>query len=125
MTKPPSVLMVTAAQVLADIYLRRFERQHWDAHVVTDLGEAERKAVRLRPTVMLIDLDTIGGVVDELKRLKRLPTLMKTALIVFAQHASRVMVHDLLAAGARDVILTPHMKPTEVVDRINQHYVKN
>lgn len=125
MTKPPSVLIVTAAPVLADIYLRRFERQHWDAYMVTELGEAERKAVRLRPTVMLIDADTIDGIVDELRRLKRLPTLMKTVLIVFAKHASHALVHDLLAAGAHDVILTPHMKPTELVDRINQHYVKN
>lgn len=125
MTPSPSVLFVTAASVLADIYIRRFERQGWDAYVVSELGEAERKAVRLRPTVLMIDADTVEGIVDELKRLKRLPTLMKTNIIVFAKHASHAFVHDALAAGAHDVILTPHMKPTELVDRIITRYAKN
>lgn len=125
MTSSPSVLLVTAASVLADIYVRRFERQGWDAYVVGELGEAERKAVRLRPTVLMIDADTVTGVVNEITRLKRLPTLMKTSIIIFAKHATHAFVHDALAAGAHDVILTPHTKPTEVVDRIHSRYVKN
>lgn len=91
--------------------------------VVTQLVDAERKAVRMRPNVLVIDVASLAEAEADVKRLRRLPTLLKTTIVVLARRATREAIDELLDAGAHEVILTPHTTPSHVVEHIESKHL--
>lgn len=122
-TKAPSVLIVDASSAQGAAYARHFERRSWNVAVVTTLLDAERKAVRMRPTVLVVDVLSLAEAEADIKRLRVLPTMLKTKIVVLARRATSQQVTSLLAAGAHELILTPHTTPPHVVDHIESRYL--
>jgi DNA-binding response OmpR family regulator len=105
---------------MREIYVSRFERDGWEVDSASSLLDAERRAVQLRPSVLLVSYLVLEDVKATFKRLRSLPTLLKTSIVVTAKHLSRETVDLLLLAGAKDVILTAHITPQALVKRMNQ-----
>lgn len=122
-SKSPSVLIVDTSSVQGAVYARHFERRGWNSAVVTQLLDAERKAVRMRPNVLVIDVLSLSEAAYDVKRLRTLPTLLKTIIVVLARRVTPDHVNELLDAGAHEVILTPHTTPAHVVEHIENKYL--
>jgi len=74
----------------------------------------------MRPDVLMIDVVSLSEAEADIKRLRTLPTLLKTRIVVLAKRASALQVQQLLTAGAHELVLTPHMTPPHVVSHIEQ-----
>lgn len=119
-SQAPAVLIVDSSAAQGASYARHFERRGWTVAVVTALIDAERKAVRMRPLVLVIDVLSLTEAEADIRRLRTLPTLLKTRIVVLARRATAQQVDKLLAAGAHELILTPHITPLSVVTHIEQ-----
>lgn len=124
-TKTPSVLIVDTNSAVGVAYARHFERRSWEVAVVSTLLDAERKAVRMRPTVLVVDVLSLAEAEADIKRLRTLPTMLKTKIVVLARGATPEHVASLLAAGVHELILTPHTTPAHVVQHIESKYLQN
>ncbi len=123
MSQPPTILFALPDQHLAAIFARQFTHDGWLSETVATLTEAELRAVQLRPNVIIFDATVItqaAALAAEIKRLKNLPTLLKTKLIVLGDAAHMRLINDALAAGATDYILLPHLTPNALVARLRR-----
>jgi len=120
--KGRAVLIVDSSAAQGASYARHFERRGFVTAIVTTLLDAERKAVRMRPTVLVIDVMSLTEAKTDIKRLRSLPTLLKTKIVVLARRATSSQVDELLTAGAHELILTPHTTPLHVVEHIETKY---
>lgn len=120
MAGSPSLLIAACDFTLAGIYGRKFEREGWDVEVVESMKEAEHKAVQMRPSVLLFDASCTTDAAKEIRRLKALPTLMRTKIVVLADAAHRTQIDEALHAGASDYLLVGHFVPIEAVDKMKR-----
>lgn len=118
-TKPAILLLVPDAR-LRDIYMSRFERDGWEVDAATNLVDAERRAVQLRPAVLFIHHSMIENVKASFKRLRSLPTLLRARIVVADKHLPKQVVDEVLDAGAHEVVMTAHLTPRALVNRMNQ-----
>lgn len=116
----PAILLLIPDARLRDIYLTRFERDGWEADAATNLTDAERRAVQLRPAILFIHHSMLEDVKVNFKRLQSLPTLLKTRLVVADRHLPKTAVDEVLKAGAHEVVMTAHLTPQALVKRMNQ-----
>lgn len=115
----PGILLLIPDARLRDIYLSRFERDGWEAEAAVSLVDAERRAVRLRPKILLIHHLVLEDIKQAFKHFKSLPTLQKTKIVVADKHIARAVIDNLLKAGAHEVVLTAHMTPQALVKHMN------
>lgn len=115
-----SILLAACDFTLAGIYGRKFEREGWEVEVVESLAEAEHAAVRMRPSVLLFDASCTTDVAKEIRRLKALPTLMRSKIVVLTDFAHRAQIDAALAAGASDFLLVGHFVPIEAVEKMKR-----
>lgn len=116
----PSIVIVACDPYLAGIYGRKFERDGWGVEIAETLDEGEKKAVKQRPAVLLLDDGCVADVAAEIKRLKSLPTLQKTEIIVLAAQGDREEIERALKAGARDYLILGHFVPQEAVQKLRK-----
>jgi hypothetical protein len=115
----PAILLLVPDARLRDIYISRFERDGWEVDAASTLLDAERRAVQLRPSVMLVHRDLLENVKAAFQRFKSLPTLLTCRMVVIAKALSRGEIDELLKAGAREVVLTAHLTPQGLVKKMN------
>lgn len=115
-----SLLIAACDLTLADIYARKFEREGWEVITVPSLAEAEHRAVQMRPSVMIVDGSCTLDMAKEIRRLKVLPTLMRTKIVVLSDGAHHGQIQDALAAGAADYLLAGHFSPSEAVEKMKR-----
>lgn len=120
MARRPTVLIAACDYFLAGIYGRKLERDGWDVEVVEDVKAAEHRAVLLRPTVLMMESDCVADVAAEVRRLKALPTLLKTHIVILAHHATHDTVTRALNAGADDYLLVGHFVPMEAAAKLKR-----
>lgn len=116
----PSIVIAACDAYLAGIYGRKFERDGWDLEVVESVQEGEHRAVQMRPAVFLFEADCVADAAREVRRLKALPTLLKTHIVILADQAHMHGIRDALAAGASDYLLTGHFVPEEAVAKMRR-----
>lgn len=116
----PSLLIAACDDVLAQIYARRFRREAWEVEAVEKLVEAEHKAVQMRPTILMVDASCTLDMAKEVRRLKALPTLMRSKIVVFAERADHAHIQRALDAGAVEYILAAHVTPNEAVTKMKR-----
>lgn len=114
-----AILLVLPDARLRDIYALRFERDGWKVETSGNLVDAERRAVQLRPVILLLHYSLIENVKATFKHLRSLPTLLKTRLVVTDRHLNRPVVDELLKLGAAQVIMTAHLTPQALVTSMN------
>lgn len=116
----PAILLLMADARLRDIYSSRFEKGGWAVETAATLLDAERRAVQLRPSVLVVDVSLLEDVKLGFKRFKSLPTLLKCQLVLLARSLPRSQIDEALAAGAKQVVLTAHLTPQEFVTKMTQ-----
>jgi DNA-binding response OmpR family regulator len=116
----PAILFLVPDARLRDIYVSRFERDGWEVDAATNLTDAERRAVQLRPSILFIHHTLLESTKTTFKRLRSLPTLLKTRIVIADKHLSREAVDEVLKAGAHEVVMTAHLTPQALVKRMNQ-----
>jgi DNA-binding response OmpR family regulator len=119
-TAKPAILLLLPDARLRDIYVSRFERDGWEVDAATNLVDAERRAVQLRPSILFVHHSILENVKATFKRLRGLPTLLKTRIVVADKHLPREAVEEALGAGAHEVVMTAHLTPQALVKRMNQ-----
>lgn len=120
MTTKPTILLALHDLHLAAIYARQFARDGWEVEVIDKLPAAELRAVQFRPSIMLLDAKELPSLTKDLQRLRTLPTLLKTKLVLLADQTEHTHVHEALAAGAAEYVLAPHCSPSSLVTRMKR-----
>ncbi|MBI1908132.1 response regulator transcription factor [Candidatus Uhrbacteria bacterium] len=120
MAPRPTILIAACDTYLAGIYGRKFERDGWEVEVVERVKDAEHRAVQVRPAVLMFEADCVADVAKEVRRLKALPTLLKTHIVVLASRAHMHGVRDAMLAGASDYLLVGHFVPQEAVAKMKR-----
>lgn len=119
-TPKPTLLIVASDATLSAAFARCFERDGWDVVVVTSVKDAEHAAVRLRPNVLMLHTACTLDPAAEVKRLRALPTLLRTRIVVLADRAHMPGITAAHAAGAAEYLLVGHTVPGDVVARMKQ-----
>lgn len=116
----PSLLVAACDAYLARAFARRFEREGWEVIVVDGVRDAEHMAVRMRPSVFLLQTACVADPAAEVRRIRALPTMRKTHVVLLADHAHMPGINDALAAGAADYLLVGHVIPAEAVEKMKR-----
>ena len=105
---------------LAGIYARKFEKDGWDVNVQETLEDGERKSVKMRPDVILLDAACLADISAEVKRLRALPTLQKTKIVILAMQGDMEEVRHAREAGANEYLIFGHFVPQEAVQKMRK-----
>jgi DNA-binding response OmpR family regulator len=111
----PSILIIACDHYLAGIYGRKFELDGWEVEIAEELSVGERKIVRHRPDIVLLDVDCLADLGSELVRLRAFPTIQKTRIVLLAEALSRQMVREARLHGITDYLHIGHFLPQEAV----------
>ena len=116
--KRPRILLILCDPYLAGIYGRKFERDGWDVDVEEQVANGERRAAKTQPDVLLLEVDCVADIIKEVKRLRSLPTLIRTKIVLLAKEAERELIEDAMAVGADSFLLLGHFVPQEAVSKM-------
>jgi len=105
---------------LAGVFGRKFERDGWDVYIVETLKEAEQRAVKMRPSIVLLDTGCSTQISEEIKRLRTFPTLQDSQLVVLAEQSSREDIDLARRAGASGYLIKGHFVPQEAVQKMRR-----
>jgi len=83
-----------------------------------DVAEFERRALQLRPFALLIDEDIATSLVDDVRRIRKHPTLKKMRILVLCHKLSYEQQSLLHEAGADDILLTTQHSPRDIMARL-------
>ena len=114
-----SLLIVACDAYLAGIYGRKFEMDGWDVDIVETMDEGERRAAKMRPSVLLLDVDCVVDTEASVRRMRSLPTLLKSKIVLLAGKGDREHIEAARNAGADAYLLLGHFVPQEAVTKLN------
>jgi CheY-like chemotaxis protein len=115
-----TVLLALTDSRLRDIYASRLEKAGWEVELAGGLLDAERRAVQLRPKVVLLDYVLLDDPEMNFKHFRSLPTLHQAQFVVLSKHLAADILKQLLAVGANAVVLTAHLGPQALVKKLKQ-----
>lgn len=110
--------MILCDPYLAGIYGRKFEQDGWDVDIAQGVDEGEKQAAKAPPHILMLEVDCVGDTVAEVKRLRSLPTLIRTKLVLLAREADRALIDDTLAVGVDSFLLLGQFVPQEAVAKM-------
>ena len=110
--------MILCDPYLAGIYGRKFEQDGWDVDVAEEVDEGEKRAAKTPPQILMLEVDCVADAVAEVKRLRSLPTLIRTKIVLLAKEADRELIDDTLAVGADSFLLLGQFVPQEAVAKM-------
>lgn len=116
----PSILIIACDPYLAGIYGRKFELDNWDVEIAETIAEGEKMATKSRPKIILMDHDCTDDIPAEISRLKSLPTIMNTKIVILARAGEYSEIQRSLTAGAEDYLLLGHFVPLEAVQKMRK-----
>ena len=111
----PSIVIVACDAYLAGIFGRKFELDGWDVDIAEAMDDGERKASKLRPSILMLDVDCVNDAEAAIRRLRSMPTLQKTKLVLLAGRGDQEHIQKARDAGADDYLLLGHFVPQEAV----------
>ncbi|PIX62543.1 hypothetical protein CO057_04145 [Candidatus Uhrbacteria bacterium CG_4_9_14_0_2_um_filter_41_50] len=115
-----SILIIACDPYLAGIYGRKFERDNWDVEIAETILDGERTAIKSRPSIILLDDECAADISGEIRRLKSLPTILKTKIVVLAKEGDQKKISESFSAGADDYLLLGHFVPQEAVQKMRK-----
>jgi len=115
-----SILLISADAKLAEIYGRKFENDGWDVEIAESIVEGDRKLLKIRPNVIVLDADCVVDLPLEIKRLKKMPTILKTKLAIFSPFGESKQIADSINAGADLFLIKGHFTPVEMFQKIKK-----
>lgn len=118
MSSLPSILFVACDSHLASIYAKKFDVDGWEVEIAESLDEGEKKATRSRPDVILLSSDCAADVSIEVKKLRKMPTIQKSKIVILASLGDREEIQSSMKAGASSYIILGHFVPQELVKKV-------
>ncbi len=101
---------------LRTILTARFEKENWKVEGAEDVEEGERKAVRFRPKVFVVEQLEAGEPIKKLlKHFRSLPTLHTAKIVFLLKSPSREYVDEAYKAGADGVMLWGSLSPQDMI----------
>ncbi|MBU1126332.1 MAG: response regulator [Patescibacteria group bacterium] len=116
----PSIVILACDQHLAGIYGKKMQRAGWIVNIAEDIEEAEKKASKVRPQILLIDTSCVADILIEMKRLRSLPTLLKTKIALMTDKADKKMIEAARNAGASGFFIFGHFSPHDIVQNMRK-----
>jgi len=120
MAKVPSILIIDCEPHLASIYAKRFDIDGWDVEMADSIDDAERKATKMKPDILLIDAQCAADLSEVIKRFRGLPTLLHQKMVVLAPDGERGKIQTALDAGADAYLILGHFVPQELVKKMKR-----
>ncbi|MEK9155428.1 MAG: hypothetical protein AAB839_02150 [Patescibacteria group bacterium] len=114
----PTVVLLTTHATLAAVYERHLEHLGMKVVTVRDIGDVERRAVKVRPALLLLDESSVKDAAADIVCLRKQPVLNKTRLMILCRHATSEQIHALHSAGSDDIMLTSHHTPRDIASRV-------
>jgi len=113
----PTIVCITTHPVLRSMVERHGERF---ANIVSlpDVGEFERRAVRLRPAVLVLDEASIPAMIHDVERLRKHPAMKSMRIVTVSDRLTHEQRGALHAAGANDILLATHHTPRDIMARL-------
>ena len=117
-TQKPTIAFITTHAVLRAVYERHGE--HFAKMVsLPDVAEFERRAVRLRPSIVMLDEAGPEALADITRLRKRFsPSTLR--IVVLSPKLTHERLHELRATGADDILLTTHHTPRDIMSRLQE-----
>lgn len=114
----PTIALITTHAVLRSVYERHGENF---AKVVSlpDVAEFERRAVRLRPSMVMLD-ETGPEALSDIARLRKRFSPSVLRIVVLSPKLTHDRLHELRLAGADDILLTTHHTPRDIMSRLQE-----
>jgi DNA-binding NarL/FixJ family response regulator len=81
--------------------------------------DGERRASKSPPAILMLEIDCVADIVAEVKRLRSLPTLIRTKIVLLAKDVERELIDDAMAVGADSFLLIGQFVPQEAVSKMN------
>ncbi len=117
----PTIVIITTHTALGVVYERHLER-FAKVVLLPELAEFERNAIRLHAKALAVDFaneDENGGLMKQIRELRKKPVMKLLHIAVLCKHASSALVSALHDAGVNDIILTTHVTPRSVAQRLH------
>lgn len=117
----PNVVLVEDDNVLAQMYLRKFELEGIDVQHAID-GEAGLELIRqVKPDIVLMDImmPKKNGL-DALKELRADPEIGRTFVALLTNVGEQQYMDEGTRLGANDYLMKSALTPREVVDKIHE-----
>lgn len=114
----PTIALITTHAVLRSVYERHGE--HFAKMVsLPDVAEFERRAVRLRASIVMLD-ETGSEALADIARLRKRFSASSLRIVVLSPKLTHDRLHELRAAGADDILLTTHHTPRDIMSRLQE-----
>ncbi len=113
----PTIVCITTHPVLRSMVERHGERF---AKVVClpDVAEFERRAIRLRPAVLLLDETSVPAMIDDVARIRKHPAMKAVHIVTISDRLTHEQRSALHAAGVNDILLTTQSTPRDIMARL-------
>lgn len=114
----PTIVLITTHPALRAVYERHGEN-FVKMVSLPDVAEFERRAVRLRPSVVMLD-ETGPEALSDIARLRKRLSPSSLRIVVLSPKLTHDRLHELRAAGADDILLTTHHTPRDIMSRLQE-----
>lgn len=122
MTQKPVIALVTTHPAYAAL-LERHAEGFATMAVYSSFDEFERNALRVAPTVLMIDEERVSAVTKEMKKFRKHPAFKKLPIILLCSKATPEHVAEFHAVGYDDILLTTHHTPRAIMARIHNLFL--
>ncbi len=115
------ILVVEDDPMLFEIYKKKFSEEGWDVKVATSGVEAEKIALKEKPTVVLLDLilpEEDGF--EVLKKIKQSSVSKNMKVIVFSNLSQSEDQEKAQSLGADGFLIKSDYTPSEIVNKISE-----
>ena len=120
MSKKPCILITACDPYLAGIYGRKFELDGWDVEVVESINEVEKKILKVRPKVILIDADCAPDISKEIEKMRKMPTILDTKIAILSSRGDKAEIQRSIDSGANTYLILGHFVPQEAVEKMRK-----
>jgi len=114
----PSILFTACDPRLMSILGRRLSADGWKVEEAENLLDAERKGARSRPKVLLIDTSCSIEIWKEVKRLRVMPTLKNTKIVLLSATGDIREISESRKAGTDAYFIKGHFSSIEIINHL-------
>ncbi len=118
--KEPTIVILSCDQHLAEIYTKKFQRQGWVVSLAEDLETAEKKSIKLRPQILLLDTECSIDILVDVKRLQALPTMQQTKIVLMTHRGDKKLIEEAHKLGVSGFLIFGHFSPHEIAQTLKK-----
>lgn len=117
--KKSSILISACDSSFSRIIGKRFGARGWKVALADTLIDTERKAAKQQPDILLLHSNCLVNPANEIKRLRAMPTLQKTKLVILTPHGNAEEMHSAMNAGADGYLVRGQFSTQDLVEQMH------